>query len=101
PPFTPQAEPGFAASPESVAEPAALPEAAYEPEREPELTEFEGEMVAQEPVILEVVVGAPASAVDPGWEPAARGWDPTASSWAAREESQPQPEYPAQRANSG
>src|SRR6185312_8207015 len=59
PPFTPQAEPAFAASPEPVAEPAAVPEAAYEPEREPELTEFEGEMVAQEPVILEVVVGEP------------------------------------------
>ena len=89
PPFTPQAEPAFAASPEPVAEPAAVPEAAYEPEREPELTEFEGEMVAQEPV-----VGEPEPDVH-------RGWEPTAPSWAAREESQPQPEYPAQRANGG
>jgi len=101
PPFTPQAEPAFAASPEPVAEPAAVPEAAYEPEREPELTEFEGEMVAQEPVILEVVVGEPEPDVDRGWEPADRGWEPTAPSWAAREESQPEPEYPAQRANGG
>jgi cell pole-organizing protein PopZ len=84
-----------------VAEPAAVPEAAYEPEREPELTEFEGEMVAQEPVILEVVVGEPEPDVHRGWEPADRGWEPTAPSWAAREESQPEPEYPAQRANGG
>jgi cell pole-organizing protein PopZ len=89
-------------------EPAYEPESAYEPEREPELAstefEFEAEMVAEDPVMLEVVVSEPKPEpeADRGWEPAARrGWEPGASSWAAREESQPEPQYPAQRTNGG
>jgi cell pole-organizing protein PopZ len=84
-----------------VPEPTPESEAAYEPEREPEFTEFEGEMVAQEPAIPEVVVGEPEPEADRGWEPADRGWEPTTPSWAAREQSRPELDYPAQRANGG
>jgi uncharacterized protein len=110
PPFTPQAEPEFAAqaeaTPEQVAEPAPVSEPAYEAEGEPEftLTEFEAEMVAQEPAILEVVVSEPEPEpeVERSWDSATdRGWEPGAPSWAAREQAQSEPEYPAQRTNGG
>ena len=93
PPFATPAEP--APAPEPVAGPMAqAPEPVFAPEGEPELTltEFEAEMVAQEPSILDVVVSEP--------EPE-RGWEPEVPSWAAREQPQPEPEYPAQRANGG
>ena len=93
PPFATPAEP--ATAPEPVAGPMAqAPEPVFAPEGEPELTltEFEAEMVAQEPSILDVVVSEP--------EPE-RGWEPEVPSWAAREQPQPEPEYPAQRANGG
>jgi cell pole-organizing protein PopZ len=108
PPFTPQAEPEFAAqaeaTPEAGAELTPVSEPAYEPEREPEftLTEFEAEMVAQEPAILEVVVSEPEPEADRSWKSAAdRGWEPEVPSWVARERAQPEPEYPAQRTNGG
>ena len=93
PPFATPAEP--APAPEPVAGPMAqAPDPVFAPEGEPELTltEFEAEMVAQEPSILDVVVSEP--------EPE-RGWEPEVPSWAAREQPQPEPEYPAQRANGG
>ena len=93
PPFATPAEP--APAPEPVAGPMAqAPEPVFAPEGEPELTltEFEAEMAAQEPSILEVEVSEP--------EPE-RGWEPEVPSWAAREQPQPEPEYPAQRANGG
>jgi len=73
---------------------AQAPEPVFAPEGEPELTltEFEAEMVAQEPSILDVVVSER--------EPE-RGWEPEVPSWAAREQPQPEPEYPSQRANGG
>ena len=90
PPFATPAEP--APAPEPVAGPMAqAPEPVFAPEGEPELTltEFEAE---KEPSILDVVVSEP--------EPE-RGWEPEVPSWAAREQPQPEPEYPAQRANGG
>ena len=93
--------PPFAAPAESAHEPVTEPaaqasELVFEPEGEPELTltEFEAEMVAQEPSILDVVVSEP----EPEPE---RGWEPAVPSWAAREQPQPEPEYPAQRTNGG
>ena len=89
PPFAAPAEP----APEPVFEPAAqVPEPAFEPGGEPELTltEFEAEMVAQEPSILEVVVSEP--------EPE-RGWEAEVPSWAAREQPRTEPEYLAPRTN--
>jgi uncharacterized protein len=91
PPFAAPAEP----APEPVPEPAAQsPEPVFEPEGEPELTltEFEAEMVAQEPSILEVVVSEP----EPEPE---RGWEPEVPSWAAREQPRTEPEYSAPRTN--
>ena len=95
PPFATPAEP--APAPEPVAGPMAqAPEPVLAPEGEPELTltEFEAETAAQEPSILDVVVSEP----EPEPE---RGWEPEVPSWAAREQPQPEPEYPAQRANGG
>jgi uncharacterized protein len=102
PAFATQAEPAFTAQAESAPAPEAMPESApasepgYEPEPEPEiaLAEFEAEMVAQEPTMLEVVVSEPEPEAD-------RGWEPEVPSWTAREELQSEPEYPAQRANGG
>ena len=92
PPFATPAE--AAPAPELAGPMAQAPEPVFAPEGEPELTltEFEAEMVAQEPSILDVVVSEP--------EPE-RGWEPEVPSWAAREQPQPEPEYPAQRANGG
>src|SRR5262249_5450257 len=95
PPFATPAEP--APAPEPVAGPMAqAPEPVLAPEGEPELTltEFEAEMAAQEPSILDVVVSEPEPEPEGGWEP-------EVPSWAAREQPQPEPEYPAQRANGG
>jgi uncharacterized protein len=91
PPFAAPAE----AAPEPVPEPAdQVPEPVFEPEGEPELTltEFEAEMAAQEPSILEVVVSEP----EPEPE---RGWEPEVPSWAAREQPRTEPEYSAPRTN--
>ena len=92
PPFATPAE--AAPAPELAGPMAQAPEPVFAPEGEPELTltEFEAEMVAQEPSILDVVVSEP--------EPE-RGWEPEVPSWAAREQPQPEPEYPSQRANGG
>ncbi|HEY6921254.1 MAG TPA: DUF2497 domain-containing protein [Methyloceanibacter sp.] len=91
PPFAAPVEPAL----EPVPEPAAqVPEPAFEPEGEPQLTltEFEAEMVAQEPSILEVVVSEP----EPEPE---RGWEPEVPPWAAREQPRTEPEYSAPRTN--
>jgi len=85
-PYVAQPEP--AAAPEPMAE----PEPAFEPEPEPEfvVSEFEAEMIAQEPVMLEVVVSEPEPEDD-------RAWERDAPSWAASEE----PELATQRVNGG
>ncbi len=63
-PYVAQPEP--AAAPEPMAE----PEPAFEPEPEPEfvVSEFEAEMIAQEPVMLEVVVSEPEPEDDRAWK---------------------------------
>src|SRR5262249_47216505 len=93
PPFATPAEPAPAPEPGPMAQ---APEPVLAPEGEPELTltEFEAEMAAQEPSILDVVVSEP----EPEPE---RGWEPEVPSSAAREQTQPEPEYPAQRAYGG
>jgi len=91
-PFVAQSEP----APEPMAEQAPAPEPVFEPEPEPEfvVSEFEAEMIAQEPVMLGVVVSEPEPEED-------RAWERDAPSWAASEEPEPEPELATQRVNGG
>jgi cell pole-organizing protein PopZ len=94
-PLAPSA-PAFMPEPPPAPEQALAPEPAFEPEPEPELvlTEFEAEMVAEEPAIFDVVVAEPEPAELPAWRGEAR-------SWREPEEREAEPELPTNGVNGG
>jgi uncharacterized protein len=96
-PLAPSA-PAFMPEPPPAPEQALAPEPAFEQELEPErelvLTEFEAEMVAEEPAIFDVVVAEPEPAELPAW-----GGE--APSWREPEEREAEPELPTNGVNGG
>jgi cell pole-organizing protein PopZ len=93
----PQPEPvAFASEPEPAFEPE--PEPAFEPEPEPEpepelvLTEFEAELVVEEPVVVEVAMAS---------EPETPAWESETAPWAGAPQPLFEPERPSARLNGG